>query len=190
MTTSRAGAALVAALALVWGSNFLWIKVALDGLSPVQLTFLRMVAGALVLAVDRRHRRHRWPGPPSGTDLGGQLACLAAAASYGVSFVYIARYLAPRRQSPFALAYGQTLAATILLVPALLAAGRQAVDREGATTASTVIYLLPIVAVALGATVLDEPIMAGMIAGTIVVLIGVALARRTRPDVKAETAKL
>jgi hypothetical protein len=31
------------------GSNFLWIKVALEGLSPVQLTFGRLASGALVL---------------------------------------------------------------------------------------------------------------------------------------------
>jgi drug/metabolite transporter (DMT)-like permease len=61
VTTSRSGAALVGALALVWGSNFLWIKVALDGLSPVQLTFLRMLAGAVVLAVIVRIRAERLP---------------------------------------------------------------------------------------------------------------------------------
>jgi drug/metabolite transporter (DMT)-like permease len=286
---SRQGLALVAILALVWGSNFLWIKVALDGLSPVQLTFARMATGAAVLALivriraqhvprDRQFVRHiavaalvgnaipyllfaigeqtvdsslagvlnattplwtvliamaagqernptrtRLTGvaigfagalvifqpwqTSGGSNLGGEVACLVAAASYGVSFVYIARYLTPRGLSPFVLAYGQTLAATVLLLPALLIAGRQATDidgsvlaamamlgfvgtglayvinyaiiaRDGPTVASTVTYLLPIVAVALGAIVLEETITVAMVAGTAVVLLGVALARR------------
>jgi drug/metabolite transporter (DMT)-like permease len=297
-TTSRSSLALVVLLALAWGSNFLWIKVALDGLSPVQLTFARMAAGALVLAVIVRLRSEHLPhdrwftihiaiaalvgnvvpyllfavgeqtvasslagvinattplwtvlvalavgeehNPPrarlvglavgfagaliilhpwtsnAGTDLGGQLACLVAAASYGVSFVYMARYLTPRGASPFVLAQGQTLAATIILAPALLIAGRQSVDldasvvaatamlgfvgtglayvlnyaiiaRDGPTVASTVTYLLPVVAVALGAIVLDEPITAAVVVGTMVVLIGVALARQPQRHVSQST---
>jgi drug/metabolite transporter (DMT)-like permease len=54
------------------------------------------------------------------------------------------------------------------------------VAREGATVASTVTYLLPVVAVALG-VVLDEPITAAMSAGTLVVLVGVALSGRRVP---------
>ncbi|GAA3787583.1 hypothetical protein GCM10022226_02400 [Sphaerisporangium flaviroseum] len=46
------------------------------------------------------------------------------------------------------------------------------------TTASVVTYLLPVVAVALGATVLSEPFTAPVIAGMVIVLVGVALARR------------
>lgn len=38
-------------LALLWGSTFLWIKVALDALSPVQVTLIRCVLGASVLTV-------------------------------------------------------------------------------------------------------------------------------------------
>lgn len=286
---SRQGLALVAILALVWGSNFLWIKVALDGLSPVQLTFARMAAGAAVLALIVRIRAQHVPRDhefvvhitvaavvgnaipyllfaigeqtvdsslagvlnattplwtvlvamaagqersptrtrlvglgigfagaliifqpwqtTGGSDIGGQLACLAAAACYGVSFVYIACHLTPRGLSPFVLAYGQTLAATVLLLPALLVAGRQPTDidgsvlaamamlgfvgtglayvlnyaiiaRDGPTVASTVTYLLPVVAVALGAIVLDESVTAAMLAGTSIVLLGVALVRR------------
>lgn len=36
-------------LALLWGSTFLWIKLALGGLSPVQVTLIRCALGALVL---------------------------------------------------------------------------------------------------------------------------------------------
>jgi drug/metabolite transporter (DMT)-like permease len=60
------------------------------------------------------------------------------------------------------------------------------VAREGATVASTVTYLLPVVAVALG-VVLDEPITAAMSAGALVVLVGVALSRRRVP-VRAHSA--
>jgi drug/metabolite transporter (DMT)-like permease len=301
MTTSRQGAILVAVLAFIWGSNFLWIKVALDGLSPVQLTFARMAAGAIVLAVivrarsesaptDRRFIGHitiaalvgnavpyllfaigeqtvdsalagvlnattpLWTvlvavlvgqeaNPTTtriiglavgfigalvilqpwsldgGNNIGGQLACLAAAGSYGVSYVYIARFLTPRRLSPFVLAYGQTIAATVLLVPAAVVAGRRSIEldasilaalamlgfvgtglayvinymiiaRDGATVASTVTYLLPAVAVALGAAVLDEPITAAMLIGTSIVLVGVALARRSVVTTRTEQRPL
>jgi drug/metabolite transporter (DMT)-like permease len=36
-------------IALFWGSSFLWIKFALASLSPVQITFARLVLGAAVL---------------------------------------------------------------------------------------------------------------------------------------------
>jgi len=43
------GLLLIAALAVIWGSNFACIKVALDVFTPAQLTFGRMLLGALVL---------------------------------------------------------------------------------------------------------------------------------------------
>src|SRR5690349_21278060 len=49
----------LAGLALLWGSNFLWIKLADESFSPVQVTLLRLVLGALVLvAVVRSQRLH------------------------------------------------------------------------------------------------------------------------------------
>jgi drug/metabolite transporter (DMT)-like permease len=36
-------------LALVWGSSFLWIKMALGGLSPIQITLVRLALGAAVI---------------------------------------------------------------------------------------------------------------------------------------------
>ncbi|WP_406374684.1 DMT family transporter [Streptomyces sp. NBC_00647] len=50
-TRSLRGGARVAVLALLWGSTFLWIELALRGLSPLQVTFIRCVLGALVLTV-------------------------------------------------------------------------------------------------------------------------------------------
>jgi drug/metabolite transporter (DMT)-like permease len=276
----------VGLLALLWGSNFLWIKIALDGLSPALLTFTRLATGALVLialvglrneklpdrsatghlvvaalfanaapyllfaigeqtvdsalagilsattplwtvliAVASRHERHigrrkaigialgfggvlliLQPWGSSGS-AGGQLACLAAAASYGISYVYMSRYLAPRSLSPLALAAGQLVASSLWLVPALttttssninltwsiagalIALGPigtglayvvnyDIINRDGATTASVVTYLLPVVSVVLGITVLNESIGITAYAGTAIVLASVGLVRR------------
>jgi drug/metabolite transporter (DMT)-like permease len=41
----------VGALALLWGSTFLWIELALDALTPVQVTFSRCVLGSAALLV-------------------------------------------------------------------------------------------------------------------------------------------
>ncbi|MEV8529571.1 DMT family transporter [Streptomyces sp. NPDC052000] len=48
-------------LALLWGSTPLWIRLALNGLPPVQVTVIRCVLGALVLAVLCVSRRQRLP---------------------------------------------------------------------------------------------------------------------------------
>jgi drug/metabolite transporter (DMT)-like permease len=55
------GAGRVALLALLWGSTFLWIKLALTGLSPVQVTVVRCALGALVLAGACLVARKRMP---------------------------------------------------------------------------------------------------------------------------------
>ncbi len=39
----------VALLALIWGSSFLWIKLAIRGLSPVEVTLGRLALGAALL---------------------------------------------------------------------------------------------------------------------------------------------
>lgn len=51
----------VALLALLWGSTFLWIDLALRGLSPLQVTFARCALGALVLVAACRAAGHRLP---------------------------------------------------------------------------------------------------------------------------------
>ncbi|MEV0350549.1 DMT family transporter [Nonomuraea sp. NPDC050680] len=48
-------------LALLWGSTFLWIKLALTALSPAQLTFARCVLGALTLLALCLGARQRLP---------------------------------------------------------------------------------------------------------------------------------
>jgi len=51
----------IAVLALLWGSGFLWIKLALTGLSPVHLTLIRCALGALTLLVLAVAARQRLP---------------------------------------------------------------------------------------------------------------------------------
>ena len=54
----------------------------------------------------------------------------------------------------------------------------QIITSDGATAASMVTYLLPVVAIVLGVLVLNEGITATMLSGIALVLIGVALTRR------------
>lgn len=51
---------------------------------------------------------------------------------------------------------------------------------DGPLLASTVTYLLPVVAVLAGVIVLDEQITGWLVVGVLVVLLGVGLTRRTR----------
>ncbi|MFD9904655.1 DMT family transporter [Streptomyces sp. NPDC059063] len=52
----------IAVLALLWGSSFLWIKLALEGgLAPLHLTVVRCALGAAVLLVLARAGRQRLP---------------------------------------------------------------------------------------------------------------------------------
>jgi drug/metabolite transporter (DMT)-like permease len=279
----------IALLALIWGSSFLWIKLALRGLSPVEVTLARLVlgAGVLFVVVTVRHRalprgpavwmhivvaalfanaapyllfaigeqhvasstagmlnattplwtvvvalavRHQkgmsiqqgaglilgfggallifapWQSV-SGFGSAGAIACLAAAASYGISYVYMDRYLARRGIDPVTLSACQLLAAAVLLTIALGVVGApaprldvtvvasivilgllgtgvayvlnyQIITSEGATIASTVTYLLPVVAIVLGASLLGEQVTPSAIAGIALILVGVALTHR------------
>jgi len=281
----------LACLALLWGSNFLWIKIAVRGVSPVQLTLVRLALGAAVLLVVLQARRLRLPhdwmtwlhlsiaalvanalpywlfavgeqhvtsslaGALNATtplwalgvalalraehrvvwtrlvglllgflgtlvilapwqegtagSMVGALACLAAAASYGLSYAYQGRYLTGRGRSPVVLSAGQLAAATALLAVVTPIVGRQSVTLtpavasaivilgvlgtgaayvlnyrliadEGATAASTVTYLLPVVSVALGVAVLGEPATWHLLVGTVIVLAGIALVQQRR----------
>ena len=53
----------------------------------------------------------------------------------------------------------------------------QIITSEGATVASTVTYLLPVVAIVLGVLVLGETVTVAALAGIALVLAGVALTR-------------
>ncbi len=274
-------------LACLWGSSFLFIKVAVEGFSPILIVAIRMLLGAVVLLALVAARRERLPATrrvwvslgvaalvanvipyflfgwgeqrvssatagvlnattplftvfvafisrtervtvakASGLAMGfvgallifapwhstglagsttGRLACLLAAASYGVAYVYMRRFLTGRGFSPLALAASQLtvgaalaglatpvmnhepITLTLPAVASVLALGTlgtgvayvlnyRLIQDEGATTASTVTYLLPIVAVLLGAVVLNESIGWHTLVGTAVILLGVAIA--------------
>ena len=138
-----------------------------------------------------------------GGELAGQLMCLGAAACYGIAFPYTRRFVAGRPDSGMALSAGQLMwsaaqlgVATAFIggspkpieidtVAAMLALGvlgtgfayilNYAVVRlAGATTASTVTYLVPLVSTALGIAILGEHLVWNQPAGAAVVLASVA----------------
>jgi drug/metabolite transporter (DMT)-like permease len=286
----------LAFLALIWGSAFLWIKLAIRGFAPVEVTFARLALGAAVLfpivlarreALPRSARmwahiavaalfanaipyqlfavaeqtvnssaagiinattplwtvllalavRHQksvttrqaaglivgfggallifspWGSASAVTSAGG-LECLAASVSYAISYIYMDRYVARQGLTPITLSACQLLAAAVMLAIALAVTGAPAphitaasaagmavlgiigtgiayvlnyeiITSEGATIASTVTYLLPVVAIVLGVLVLGEDITPMILAGIALVLVGVALTRR-RPKAAAE----
>jgi drug/metabolite transporter (DMT)-like permease len=293
----RTPLARIAILAGIWGCSFLFIKVALEGVSATQVAIARTVLGATTLGAYVLVRRERLPQEPrtwmhlafmgvvanvlpfigfswgeehdatsglaaiyngatplwtllvamvalpaerptrarltglvlgflgvllvfapwrstQGVHLSGQLACLGAGACYGVGFAYTRRFLTGVG-SPPALATAQMLCATAefaVLAPfiarghvslpprvwlslvGLGAAGTgfayviyyALIHDVGATTASTVTYVVPVVAVALGVIVLGEAVRWNDFAGAAVVITGIAVAegrlrRRTLP---------
>lgn len=146
-----------------------------------------------------------WRGGGHG-DVLGSLVCLVAAASYGLGFAYARRFLSATGAGPLQLSAGQLLCAAVetgLLAavgrigPAALTAGglwamvalgaagtglayalNYSIVRDaGPTTASTVTYLVPVVATLAGVTLLGDPLRWELPLGTAVVLLGAALAQ-------------
>ena len=281
---------LVAALALLWGSGFFWIKLSLAGFTPVQLTFARLALGALVLVpivlvrrlprpagaamwghlavsalianalpytlwavaeqtassgiaavinattplwtvilatlggADTRLSRRTVAGlmlgflgvivvyEPWNSTAGGTLgivACIGAAASYGLAYVYQGRFLTNRGLPAPTLTAAQLTAAAVIMaivlpfggglhitptalpIVAILILGIigtglaliinfALIATEGPTAASVVTYLLPAVALALGIAFLGEPARWTLPIGAILILAGVALVRMTQ----------
>jgi drug/metabolite transporter (DMT)-like permease len=172
------------------------------GIRPLRVGGLLLgFAGTLLIFAPWQH---------GGLIGGGTLAILAAALSYAVAFAYMGRKLTGAGVDPLALSAAQLLTATALGAAALPFSGPGAgpvsasglvavvvlgifatgftfaltnrlIAEEGATTAASVGYLLPVVSVGLGAVVLDEEIGVRVAAGAVVVLAGVAMTRRTAP---------
>ena len=279
----------IALLALIWGSAFLWIKLADRGFSAVEVTLARLALGAavlfaivrvrreqiprsgrlwaqiavaalsanaipyllfavaeqtvdsstagiinattplwtVVLALAVRHQKSVTGWQAAGLVVGfagavliftpwhtagglfsaGGLECLAASVSYAVSYIYMDRFLARRGIGPVVLSACQLSAAAVMLAITLAMTGAptphvtaenvaaiavlgiigtglayvlnyQIITSEGATVASTVTYLLPVVAIVLGVLVLGESVTVTTLAGIALVLAGVALTRR------------
>jgi drug/metabolite transporter (DMT)-like permease len=141
------------------------------------------------------------------TSVAGSLACLGAAVSYAAGFVFVRKQLSPLQLPALSLAAAQTGAATVLMAPvapllgwespeftgrvvgALLALGLlgtglayilyfRLIADVGASRASSVNYVVPVVAVALGVAVLGEPVTWHLVAGGALVLVSMAYARR------------
>ncbi|MFD8497943.1 DMT family transporter [Amycolatopsis sp. NPDC059657] len=160
------------------------------------------------------------PWHASGLLSWGAVACLVAAASYALAFVYEGKYLSGTGVSPVAVAAAQMLVASgmmLFAVPVggltpihlspiaviavvILGAGStgiafklnyQLLESEGAVAASIVGYLLPVVSVLLGSLFLGETLNLRVIAGMVVVLGGVALTRvKRRPAITPATPPL
>jgi drug/metabolite transporter (DMT)-like permease len=153
------------------------------------------------------------------TSVVGSLACLGAALSYAAGFVFVRRWLSPLQIPPLSLAAAQTLAATVLqgpltpllgweapdptarVVGALLALGLlgsglayvlyfRLIADLGAAKASSVNYVVPVVAVALGVLALDEPVTWQLVAGGLLVLGSMAYARRQPSPAPASATPL
>jgi len=144
-----------------------------------------------------------------GGELAGQLMCLGAAACYGFAFPYTRRFVAARPDSGMALSAGQLIWSSLQLgivtlfigsapshlpLLAMLALGvlgtgvayilNYAIVRmAGATTASTVTYLVPVVSTALGIAVLDERLEWNQPVGAALVLASVAYSEGLLPRV-------
>jgi drug/metabolite transporter (DMT)-like permease len=158
-----------------------------------------------------------WRGVGGGS-LWGELACLGATTCYGFAFVYLRRFVTPRGLDPITVALLQVgLAAVVFAVLApfvasdpvtlswpvvwsMLALGVlgtgvafwlniNVVTGLGATTASTVTYLTPVVGVVLGVLVLDESLSWNEPLGAVLVVTGIALGQgRLSPTRPADLA--
>ncbi|HEY3143338.1 MAG TPA: DMT family transporter [Acidimicrobiales bacterium] len=137
-----------------------------------------------------------------GSSITGALAAVGAGACYGIALVYVRRNLTVL--PPLVAASGQLLAGSVILAPlaigasvvegvslsptrvlAILILGAVgtggayvlfygAIAELGATKASLVTYLIPVVAVVVGVVVLDEPFQWRLVIGGLVTIVGIA----------------
>lgn len=146
-----------------------------------------------------------WRGTGTNTLL-GQLACLGAGASYGVGLVWVRKFVSPLGLdvvvqtaiqltmaivlvgvvAPFdaweTAAFSWEVAGAVVALGAFgtgiaLIVYNGLIRDVGPTSTSLVTFIVPVVAVALGAVALDEPVTWNLFAGAVVVVAGVRLAR-------------
>jgi drug/metabolite transporter (DMT)-like permease len=160
-----------------------------------------------------------WRGVEGGGLL-AQAACLAATACYGVAFVHLRRFVTPRGLGAVPVATVQvglgaatmllaapwTAAQPVDLTPAVVGAvaalgmlgtglayvwNTNVVAGWGATTASTVTYLTPLVGVVLGVVVLAETPSWNQPLGALLVVLGIAVGQdRLAPLARRLTGRL
>jgi drug/metabolite transporter (DMT)-like permease len=141
-----------------------------------------------------------------GSSAAGAVAAILAGAGYGVAFVYMRRHLVA--YAPIVAATGQLATGAVLLLPVAaatsvaggvsLTATRIAsivllgvlgtgaayvlnyriIADVGATKASLVTYIIPVVAVVVGILVLDEPFEARLLVGGALTVVGIAAVNR------------
>jgi len=141
-----------------------------------------------------------------GAEWLGMLACLAAVSCYGIAIPYARRHVLGRGHSPLALSCGQVVLGALQLAPVAAVTGTSSgpmlgrsilamlglgclgtgiafllnlgvLTAAGSTTASTVTYFTPLVAVLVGSTFLGEPLHWNEPVGALVVVAGAALAQ-------------
>ncbi|MGW2601437.1 DMT family transporter [Streptomyces klenkii] len=148
----------------------------------------------------------------------GSIVCFVlGAVSFGSSFAYVGRFLAGRGIPVFMLAGGQLAIAALMTLVAVPFIGLEPVEwrtdsvialiilgivctgfavllntiiitKDGAAAAATVIYLMTVVSVVLGAVFLDEPLGWTVLLGTAAVLAATALLRRKPAPAPAPSA--
>ncbi len=150
-----------------------------------------------------------WRGLDLSGPLLAQLACLLATASYGVAFVHLRRFVSPLGLPAVSVATVQVGVGAVLLAVAAPLLAREPIDPQpavvasmiglgvvgtglayiwntnivagwGATAASSVTYVTPVVGVLLGATLLGEGITANQPVGAAVVIAGILVSRARR----------
>jgi len=146
-----------------------------------------------------------WNGLGQG-ELPGVLACIGAICGYGMGYPYGRRHLTGLADGPISLATGQILAATVILLPVVLLTGvstgpihldtvlgmlglgalgtgiayvlnYRIIAAAGSTTASTVTYLTPLVAILVGVAFLGEHLSWNEPLGGLIVILGVAVSQ-------------
>ena len=149
----------------------------------------------------------------------GYLACLGATFSYGIAFVYMRRFISPRGMSALPVATTQVgMAALVMLIlspfitnqpfvisPTVVASmltlgafgtglayvwNASIVAGWGATVASTVTYIAPVVGITLGILVLGEDLAWYQPIGAVVVVLGILVSQRRLPQLRRPTTTL
>lgn len=147
----------------------------------------------------------------------GRLACFGAAVSYAIGFVYVRKFLSPLGLAPLSLAASQLVSAAVLqavvtpflgwrtpdftgpvtlsiVLLGLFSTGLayvlyfRLIGDVGATTASAVNYVVPVFAVIVSVLFLGESVTWNLLAGGLVVLVGVAYAENRLGQLRKEHA--
>jgi drug/metabolite transporter (DMT)-like permease len=159
-----------------------------------------------------------WRGVDLTHDLPAQLACIGATACYACAFVYLRRFVAHRGVPAVTLAFVQVAAAAVIalaatpwlaatpprldatIVLSMLALGgvgtglayiwnNNIVSAWGAANAAAVTYLTPVVGVALGVALLDEPLTWNQPAGAALVVLGIVASHGRLPRAQERLAR-